>query len=250
MTGCILTYHHVAKAPPHHPKPHLFVPPQEFKIQMEFLHEKGFRVVTLDEIRNGLLEGKKPLPRSVAITFDDGFEDNFHYAFPILRQQGFSATIFMVAKNIRKNEGTNHENNTGDRYLTWEQLQQMNQGGLTIGAHSTTHKRLSVIGEDQAKKEIDTSKKILEQGLQQSVHWFCYPFGSFNKKVADYVRMAGFLGAASTIRDNRIKPFQLYYMPRIMVMPGISRLHFRYYFSVLYHLVHNRKNKKRWKGYI
>jgi len=250
MTPAILTYHHVAHAPQGHPGSNLFVGPGDFQAQMEFLKNKGYSVVTLDRIRS-LCLGETSLPkRSVAITFDDGFEDNYQYGFPILKKLGFAATVFVIADRIRPGTDQDRASGNTDRYLSLAQIREMAGEGIAIGSHSTTHTRLGRMSLEEATGEIVGSKKTLEDLLNFPVRWFCYPYGSFNHRIAEKVREAGYAGAASVIRDNRILPSQLYYLPRVMVMPHISLFHFQYYFSGLYHTIHRLKNRRRWRGYL
>jgi len=249
MNAAILTYHHVANPPEHHPKKNLFVSPREFSAQMSFFSQKGYRVVSLDQIHSALMGGE-PLPqKSVAITFDDGFEDNFTNAFPILLRHGFPATIFMVSSCVRHG-GSVPNDKEAERYLSAAQLQTMAKQNIAIGSHSRTHTKLGRLPINDAMKEIASSKHELESILQKPVNWFCYPFGSFNPQIEESVRQAGFIGAVSVIRDNRIFKEQIYHLPRIMVMPNISLFKFEYYFSALYHFLHYFKNRKRWRKYI
>lgn len=249
MNNTILTYHHVGKIPDSHPQSSLFVSPEEFRRQMAFLRKNGFTVVSLDDIRAGLTGEKILSPRSVAITFDDGFEDNYLNAFPIIREYGYPATIFVIAGKIR-NEKDAFASKGSDHYLSLTQLKEMRKAGITIGSHGMTHRRLAIIPPEEAKHEILDSRRKLEQLLDGPVYWLCYPYGSFNKKVISYVREAGYLGSLSVIRDNQVKAWQLYFLPRVMVMPHISINHFRYYFSRFYHYLHRFKNRKRWGPYI
>lgn len=249
MVIAILTYHHVGKAPDSHPGVNLFVPSEEFRRQMEFLKKNGYHVLSLDEVRAGLF-GEKDIPeKSVAITFDDGFEDNYRNAFPILREYGYPATIFMVAGKIR-GEGSTPLPEDGEQYLSLSQMREMISKGIAIGSHGMRHQRLTRIPPEEAQREIFDSRSKLEELLRIPVRWFCYPYGNFSQNIIFQVREAGYSGALSVIRDNRIDANQIYFLPRVMVMPGISILRFRYYFSVFYHYLHRFKNRKRWGTYI
>lgn len=249
MNAAILTYHHVANPPANHPRKNLFVSPREFSSQMDFLAYKGFHVVTLDQIHAALMCGDALPQKAVAITFDDGFEDNFTNAFPILLRHGFPATIFMVSSYVRNGEPETNDRD-GERYLSSAQLLTMAERNITIGSHAKTHTKLGRMPVEDAMNEISSSRNELKSILQKPVNWFCYPFGSFNPQVEESVRQAGFVGAVSVIRDNRIRKEQIYHLPRIMVMPNISLLRFEYYFSTLYHFLHYIKNRKRWRKYI
>ena len=248
MSATILTYHHVADAPPGHPQKNLFISPREFNRQMDFLKQDGFHVMSLDLIKNSLTGGE-PLPHhTVAITFDDGFEDIFQNAFPILSAHGFTATIFVITGTLGA-AVSQRDTSECERYLSAEHLRALSAADITIGSHSTAHRRLGNIPLDEATEEIVNSRKVLEEILGRPVTWFSYPFGSFNSEVARCVRNAGYAGAVSVIRDNRVKPSQVYYLPRVMVMPDATLLRFRYYFSALYHIIHRIKNRRRWGEY-
>ena len=250
MTPTILTYHHVARVPADHPRGNLFVSPEEFECQMEYLKKKQFPVVSLDQIRAGLLGETSLPPKAVAISFDDGFEDNYLHAFPILKKYGFPATVFMITEKIGSRGSPDPGEEEDNCYLSPDQLREMAGAGITIGSHSATHPHLGRIPFNQADREITHSKKVLEDLLGLPVRWFCYPFGSFYPELMESVRKAGYCGAVSAIRDNRLMPWQIYCLPRVMVMPGLPLWHFRYYFSRLYHLVHYSKNRRRWRRYI
>jgi peptidoglycan/xylan/chitin deacetylase (PgdA/CDA1 family) len=244
-----MTYHHVDNVSDTHPQRNLYIKQEEFRRQMEFLRKKGYTVVSLDDIKASLSGEKIIPPKSVAITFDDGFEDNYLNAFPIIREYGYPATIFVIAGKIRTEKET-YSREEGNRYLSLRQMQDMTRSGVTIGSHGLTHRRLARIPPEEARREIFESREILEQSLGCPIRWFCYPFGSFSKSVVSLVCEAGYSGALSVIRDNRITSRQIYFLPRVMVMPGISNLHFRYYFSRFYHYLHRWKNRKRWDPHI
>jgi peptidoglycan/xylan/chitin deacetylase (PgdA/CDA1 family) len=120
----------------------------------------------------------------VAITFDDGFTDNYTYAFPLLKEEGLPATFFVVTGLIEADPAVirtlgelcevEPEAITG---LSWAQISEMRRGGMEIGAHTHTHQSLSYIGSARASADIRTSKQILEAHLHESVAAFAYPFG-------------------------------------------------------------------------
>lgn len=248
MTPVILTYHHVARPPGGHVSDNLFVTPEDFSWQMEFLKKEKFTVITLDQLRDDLLGRKKAPGRSVVITFDDGFYDNYQNAAPVLKKYGFPAVIFMVSREIR-DEGEPATFNNPEAYLSLRELRELKNNGIEIGSHACSHRRLAEIPLEEAEREITESKSFLEKQLNCPIKWFSYPFGSFTENLADFVRKAGYLGAVSVIRDNRQRPEQLYYLPRVMVMNDAGIFRFRYYFSRLYHVLHKRKNRRRWGKY-
>ena len=94
----ILFYHKISRPNPKAKVMDLYVTPYNFQRQMSYLKWRGYKTITLDELRGWLSSGKKLPARSIILTFDDGYEDNYTYAFPILKKIGFTATIFLITK--------------------------------------------------------------------------------------------------------------------------------------------------------
>ena len=130
----ILMYHYVNDEEPLRSK--LGVSVAGFEKQMRFLKEHRYNVVTLNELVD-LLRGKKKIPlNTVAITFDDGYLDNYTNAYPILKKLKLPAAIFVVVNRVGKRLGN-------DEYMTWQQIHEMADSGLiTIGSHSMNHPNL------------------------------------------------------------------------------------------------------------
>lgn len=245
----ILTYHHIADVPPDYPERNLCVSPAHFDAQMQFLRRKGWPVVSLDAVRRELL-GEIRLPaHAVAITFDDGTCSILTHAVPILKRYGFAATVFVVTGHLQE-EPRGIASHGRFEPLTRDDLLILAREGLTIGSHSQTHRRLAELSAEECDREVVGSKQSLEYVLAEPVHWFSYPYGSFNHHVIESVQRAGYSGAASVIRDNRNSAKHLFYLQRVMVMDNTTLSRFRYYFSALYHHIHKRKNQRRWKHYL
>lgn len=242
--AAILTYHHIDAPPAGGPDRGLYVAPEAFEAQLRQLDDMGVEVISLERLRQGLL-GELDLPaRAAVLTFDDGYEDNYRHAFPLLQSRGATATFFIVTRRI----GGSDE--SGRRYLSEDQLREMQAAGMEIGSHTVSHPWLARISPDEAREELSRSERELASILDAPVRWICYPNGSFNAEVARIAEEVGYVGACSVIRDNRATARQLFYLPRVMVMPDTTPRRFRYYFGGLYHLVHARKNRKRWAPYL
>lgn len=186
----ILTYHAIG------PRRHdMTVSADSFKAQMEFL-ARTQRVITLEAAVAG-----EP---GVAITFDDGFVDNLTIAAPILSALKLPATVFMVAGRAG-NYLDNEPDRAHGRLMDWDQLRQIQQFGIAIGAHTLSHPRLALLPLASQREEIARCKQELEERLGVPITAFAYPYGSARDYTAEtmaLVQEAGYHFACS----NRYGP--------------------------------------------
>lgn len=186
----ILTYHSVGE------RDHAMnVTPEAFLAQMEWLASEGL-VISLADAVDGF--------PGIAITFDDGYCDNLHHAAPILYRLEFPATFFVVPGRLGGMLDHDHDIATS-RLMTWDEVFELESMGMTVGAHTMTHARLSRLDSLAQEYEIAECKAVLEDALGHEVAALAYPFGS----AADYdaisreiARSAGFDLAVS----NRYGP--------------------------------------------
>ena len=241
----ILTYHHIAECPDTESGHRgLWVTPEQFARQIEWLRQKGYQALDLDSVREALL-GAGALPdRWVCITFDDGFRDNLLHAAPVLRSAGFRAACFVITGSIRLGPPKGEPG----EYLSAPELIDLQRSGVDIGSHTATHPRLTKLDNSAAEAELRDSRLALATILGSPPRWLAYPHGSFSPRIASIAREAGYAGAVSTIRDNRLKPDQLFWLPRVMVMDDTTPRRLGYMLSGFYHLVHAIKNRKRWSS--
>lgn len=163
----ILTYHSIGRR--HHD---MNVLPEDFRAQMEWLANNR-RVIPFTEAADGA--------DGVAITFDDGYQDNLANAAPVLKALGLPATFFVVAGCAGGLLEHDRAPETS-RLMSWEELAELHSLGFTIGAHTLTHRRLSSLSDNEQRREIIESAEEIEGRLGCSVETFAYPFGS----AADY----------------------------------------------------------------
>jgi peptidoglycan/xylan/chitin deacetylase (PgdA/CDA1 family) len=163
---------------------------------------KNYCVVSLGEV-SAFLEGKLRLPRkSVAITFDDGYLDNYANAYPYLKKNRLPATIFIATAYVQK------KMLLGNSYLPmlgWNEIAEMNRYNIEIGAHTSSHPDLSRIDLRSAEREILESKAEIEKKIGKEVDSFAYPSGRYDKNIVDLVRRQGFrcaFGGEGTIRKD------------------------------------------------
>lgn len=175
------------------------VAPRAFADQMAYLVEQGFHVVPLTALR-AHLDGHLPFPeRTVAITFDDGFADNYTAAFPVLAKHALPATIFLAAGYMDGDDLPVLRDRSGIRPLTWEQVREMARHGVAFGAHTITHRSLPGLAPADLVHEIEGSRDLVAERVGAPVETFCYPRGHFDDAVKGAVRDAGFQIACTTL---------------------------------------------------
>ena len=232
-----ILYYHLIKAPPaNSPNSSIYIKPPRFARQLRLLKLLGYRGIGFEEFIEHLESGKKPLGRPVMITFDDGHEDNLTHALPILKQQGFPATVFVVAgfigRSLRLRSGADPQ---GERILSRDQIRQLVREGMDVQSHGMTHANLADLPANKAEEEIRRSKEILEDITERPVRYFSYPYGSFKPAHLEMVAQAGYRAAVSTVRGKRHSLEERFCLKRIPVhndlsLPGlVNALYFKSY---------------------
>lgn len=185
----ILVYHNIQPAAEARGirAPDLTMRPEVFAAQMQYLKDKQIPVVSFTALVEAL-EGKRTLPaKAVVITFDDGRVNQLHNAIPVLKKLGFTATFFPFTHAMDRNP----------RYFTWAQFRALQEGGMTIGSHTSLHVRVDKMKDaKQMHEEVTGSRDLLRQKLGESAtEYFSYPFGALATAGDSAVRAAGYRAA-------------------------------------------------------
>ncbi len=162
---------------------------QKFSEQMKFLKDNNYTAIDLDDYLY-LKEHKNELPQKpVIITFDDGYENNFIYAYPILKAFGFKAVIYSVS-----DPGTEEftKMDLPEKLLSQQQMYELSQNGISIQGHTATHPHLKLLSNDEIKLELTTCKETLESITRKPVAHMAIPYGSYDKRVFAIARETGY----------------------------------------------------------
>lgn len=175
------------------------MPPARFEQLLQLLVKRGYRLLTVSELMDAADQ-----KRCLALTFDDGFADNYEHAFPLLKQYGAKATIYL-APDIE-----------GIRKLTAAQVKEMAESGLVeFGAHTLHHVNLTTLSAEQALAEMTGSRTRVAE-LAGSCRSFAYPFGRFHAEHEAMAKAAGFDSAVSTRKAvEQIGEHNRFRLPRI-----------------------------------
>ena len=204
----VLMYHMVKDHLPHQKKRNKWrVKPEDFDKQMAWFAKHGWHAYTVSE----LITMEKIPPKSFSVTFDDGYEDNYLHAFPILQKYGFKATIYLVP-GYMYNSWEGFEDGDFDRLLSTDQIVAMQQSGLIeFGSHTLHHKNLLTLSKEEAKVEIERSKEEVEKITGADCKAFAYPYGKYDQSIVDMVKEAGYTNATIVKRGlfDAAKPFEI-----------------------------------------
>ena len=208
----MLMYHHV------NPEGNFInVRPEIFELHMRYLRKRGFTAIHADAF-SGILSGKCAAPRKpVMITFDDGWLDNWVFAFPVLKRYGIKAAIFLITSRVarqgirprsdqghadalpahRESAALIENGRAGEVMLSWDEVAAMKASGLVeFHSHTHTHQRWDKLMSDRSGRnealrgDLQTAKELLkEKGLGGSC--LCWPQGFYDD---DYLSLADALG--------------------------------------------------------
>ncbi len=176
----ILLFHHVAVSPV---GSRYYVPPDTFESEIKLLHDWGYTTITTSMLVQAITQGASLPPHPLLLTFDDGNEDIYTNAFPIMQKYGFTGVLYVVVQY------------TGlANYLTVDQIREMADAGWEVGSHSETHRDL-LTSTETLRYEIVQSRKDLQDMLGVPILTFAYPFGDMGSAAGDYVHFAGYIAA-------------------------------------------------------
>jgi len=192
--------------------------PEIFALQMKWLRNNGYRSLDIPELLISLQRGDD-LSKTIVITFDDGYRDFYTEAAEVMKQCGFTATIYLVSSRI-KDESLRFE---GVDYLTWSEVRELQRQGIRFGSHTVTHPDLRSLGPEQIEYELGYSKEFIEDKLGAPVDSFAYPFAfpeedtDFARFVTDALRNHGYENGVSTIIGRSHSQSNPFLLPRLPV---------------------------------
>jgi peptidoglycan/xylan/chitin deacetylase (PgdA/CDA1 family) len=171
-----------------------------FEQQIAFLHRSGYRSVSVTEAFR-LAQARATGEKLVAITFDDGYQDFYTNAFPVLNRYGYSATVYLPTAYIGDSSRRFKETDC----LTWSQVRELRKAGIEFGSHTVTHPQLRNVGPEQLRQEIRDSKLQIEEKLGEPAETFAYPYAfpegdrGFVERLRGVLSESGYRSGVSTI---------------------------------------------------
>lgn len=196
-----LLYHKISKPRRDSKVRGAFTPPQRFRRQLIYLKKQGFQFYTASELIKHFQSHGEFHKRAVALTFDDGWQDNYTNAFPVLKELGIKATIFIIPSSIGQmsTAATTPAGDRGYPHLKREEILEMAEAGIEFGSHTMNHGWLNQLSELEVKTEIEIAKREIENLVQKPCWTIAYPAGYFSDAARRVAREAGHIAGFSTI---------------------------------------------------
>ena len=212
----IMMYHMISKQLPKTKKSGLRVSPEMFERHLKYFSDNNWSFIKMSELLEHDTQEKV-----VAITFDDGYEDNYTEAFPLLKKYNACATLYLVIDRHQNDWSAkkNPKHNKGDlakkSKLSDEQVQEMVTSGIfELGGHTYSHPFLPNLSAEDKKHETISSKSFLETKFNTNISSFAYPFGIYSSADVDIIKASNFISAVTT-KEGVASSDSIYELKRI-----------------------------------
>ena len=224
----VIMYHRVINNPENEGVHGTYIYEHIFREHMQYLKDKNYNVITfkdLDKIgwRNRFEKDKK----YIFITFDDGYKDNYDLAFPILKEFGFKATIFLMGSSTYNEWDVNASGEKEFPLMSVEMIKEMQDYGIEFGAHTFNHPKLNTLSNEEIEHQIVDVKKPLEEKIGKEIITFAYPYGILNDYAKEMAKKAGYTFALATDSGSVCLSDDLYQIRRIAIFPNTNLFSFK-----------------------
>jgi peptidoglycan/xylan/chitin deacetylase (PgdA/CDA1 family) len=216
----VLMYHSISEEPETGVRPYYRTAthPKIFNSHMQYLHTHGYAVINLHEAVTALQSDTNIHGKCVVITFDDGLRDFYTNAFPILKNYGFTAAMFVPTGLIDAGQPLK-----GRPVMTWNEIRELKSYGVQFGSHTVSHLQLKDLPLEKQKYELESSKARLEEQLGELISSFSYPYAfpeddtNHVSNLKDILFKSGYNYAICTSIGTLKKDDDLYCIKRIPI---------------------------------
>lgn len=217
----ILMYHSISDSPAF-----FAVSQKEFAWQMEYLKKLDYRVIPLIRLIESLKNKEELEDKTIVLTFDDGYVDNFTKAWPLLKKYDFPATIFLSTDYIGRSFVNSQQIETA--VLNQRQIKEMSSSGLIeFASHTQTHPHLENISLADFTEEARRSKEVIEELIQKKCRFFAYPRGCFRKDFFAILEGLGYQAAGSVEEGLISKKEKIFSLKRNFIYQSGGRTQFK-----------------------
>lgn len=201
----ILMYHSISDADSTN---NLLVPPDMFEEQIKWLKDNDFTAILLDDLIEAMETGNVP-KRPVAITFDDGYVDNYTDAYKTLKKYNMKAAFFIITDNVDKDSG----------YMNLVMLKEMKDFGMAIENHTSNHLELNKLSKSEQISSIKDGQDFLRNTIGVEGQFLCYPVGRYNDTTIEVAQELGIKAAVTTEGGISSLSDGLYQLKRLRIFP-------------------------------
>ena len=209
----ILMYHRIADVPGDRNS----VPEEKFEQQLKYLADNHYTAITADMLYEHYTKGKSLPKKSVMLTFDDGYHDNYTKALPLLQKYNMRAVVFPIYNWVGKANLWENFGKKETTTMTQEELSLWLEAGMDIQVHTLNHPFLTQCSDKQLEKELVNSKHQFEKLLDRPMNYLCYPYGFFDERVIEEVKNAGYKMAFAIFDNVPLWRINLFALPRIPI---------------------------------
>jgi peptidoglycan/xylan/chitin deacetylase (PgdA/CDA1 family) len=208
----VLMYHVIARPPATAQFPELYVDPDTFIAQMDWLDRHGYAAVSLNQVYAAWFNGAELPDKPIVLSFDDGYRGDYVNARPTLRRLRWPGDLNLLVGNLGEE-------------LSDAMVERLIDDGWELDAHTISHLDLTTMSGSRLRREVGGSRRILQRRFHQPVNFFCYPAGKFNQATIRAVRQAGYRGATTELPGDATRD-RMYELHRIRVngSDGVSGL--------------------------
>ncbi|MBI5787633.1 MAG: polysaccharide deacetylase family protein [Candidatus Schekmanbacteria bacterium] len=164
----------------------------EFSWQMEYLHKHKVTVDSLENVLSKRQYHNDIHGRRVVISFDDGYEDNFTAAVPVMDKYGYKATIFISTAFIGDSNRWEDPAFPRLKMMNRDQIMELAKRGHTIGGHTHGHINMAAQDLTKVKEDLAAARRFLFQDIKSKFIPFAYPFGKYNQNIIDLIQQEGY----------------------------------------------------------
>jgi peptidoglycan/xylan/chitin deacetylase (PgdA/CDA1 family) len=193
------------------------LPKEKFAEQLEYLSTHNYHTITPEQLYNHFVNKAKLPKNPILLTFDDGYQDNYLEALPLLKKYNMTAVVFPIYNWIGK---PNKWENFGKQETTTMNLEELKSWlhyGLDIQPHTADHPFLTQCNEEKLNLEIIDTKTKFEKLLDKPMDYLCYPYGFFNQQVINIVKKANYKMAFAIFENVPLWHIDLFALPRIPI---------------------------------
>ncbi|HEY3398207.1 MAG TPA: polysaccharide deacetylase family protein [Armatimonadota bacterium] len=224
----VLLYHHVGTVLPGRGIYGQWVTPGQLHRELCYLRSAGHTFVDAAWVLEHFPDRLGEVPSPTLVTFDDGLGNLHGRALPVLQALEVPALVFVVAGQIGgRTVWEPRPGHRGHRVLDWAQICEMQAGGVTFGSHTLTHPHLTQLPAEQVREELESSRRILEEGLERPVETLAYPYGDFSEETARQAEAAGYRLAFSTVLGTNGAAADPLALRRVNIRRHATLSHFR-----------------------